>query len=316
MGLKKQHRQHEEDEEEEEAAFFRNFVRYSFHTLSIATISLLFPLSFLTLARIQFFTTSSLPTPSSFPASVFLHAGLPFIFGLTSFISLLALLNSLTGRVLQPPAAVAWALLCLFQLSLAFGTEFTISAAGAASTNTTQHMADGGAVALIKRAVLFVGLYRATRVWAKMAVKRVADDTIFGAEAREDFSDKAVASVAFTTIWMLMLRCDVEHMVFATFGRSDGLIKEMEFGGCARWFVSHAIMMTGIVRSVRALAFAGKLLCCSFIGGDEEHFFNHAAVDHKADTIHQFPLLHSLASVNSFAPISQMVKSEKVVAVE
>ncbi|KAJ8491472.1 hypothetical protein OPV22_013193 [Ensete ventricosum] len=259
MGLSKPERQEEEP-------FVRSFLKHFFHTLSIITISLLFPVSFLTLARF----TPLIP-PSSVLATVFLRAVLPVINGLISVVCLAALVHSLTGRMVKLPAAVAWTLLCLFHVCLSLGTEVTIASRAETIDDAIVHHN----ITWIKRAVLFVGLHRTMRVWARMVVKRVADDTIFGAEVQEDISDKVVVSVAFTSLWIPMLQNDIARMVFAAVEK--GLTKDMNLDGYVGWFVSHAIVMTGMVRSVQGLLCAGKLLFCRCREADEDHL----TADHK-----------------------------------
>ncbi|CAL9109037.1 unnamed protein product, partial [Musa acuminata var. zebrina] len=248
----------------------QDFLKHFFHTLSIITISLLFPASFLTLDRFTAASTPSIP-PSSVLATVFLRAVLPVINGLVSVVCLAALVHSLTGRMVKLPAAVAWTLLCLFHVCLSLGTKVTIASRAETIDEALVHHS----ITWIKRAVLFVGLHRTMRVWARMVVKRVADDTIFGAEVQEGISDKVVVSVAFATLWITMLQNDIARMVFAAVEK--GLTKDMDLDGYVGWFVSHAIVMTGMVRSVQGLLCVGNFLFCRCREADEDHL----TADHK-----------------------------------
>jgi len=225
-------------------------LKHLFHTLSLTLLTLLLPISFLLLAKL----TSSSPS-SSLPPPPYAVLRL-----LVSFLAVSSLLYSLTGHFPRPRTAIAWAVVVTFQVCISIGIEATISFGikPLVPSETSRLM-------WIERTVFFLGLYNTMLHWMRVFVKPVVDDTVYGVEVREGRADRVAIGVAFSSLWLWMLRGKVEPLVLAA-GKGGLLDGFAGWEGFVLWLVSYSTVVNGMVRVVEVIFWVGSslfwFLCC------------------------------------------------------
>ena len=63
---------------------------------------------------------------------------------------------------------------------------------------------------MLSRVVFLLGLHETMQVWARMVVRPVVDDTVFGVAAREEkWVERVVVAASLGALWWWRLREDV-----------------------------------------------------------------------------------------------------------
>ncbi|OWM62854.1 hypothetical protein CDL15_Pgr020148 [Punica granatum] len=253
-------------------AIFSSTLRRPFHVLTITLLSLLLPLSFLLLARLSYANFSSSlysyqPPQVTFPLSLFFHPRNPNpIHAAVTFISLSTLLHGLTGRnsiLAESPASgvqssklyLAWALLCMLQVSVGLGVEGSI-ASGIGGFPSL----DPGR-SLMSRMFFFLGLHGTMMHWCSAVVRPVVDDTVYGAPEGQQWPEKLAVAAAYGALWWCTLRDEVEAMVIVPQVKKELLmgVGMVDFVG---WWLYYLVVTIGMVRVVKGMMWAATLLLC------------------------------------------------------
>ncbi|KAK8914509.1 hypothetical protein KSP39_PZI023825 [Platanthera zijinensis] len=229
-------------------------IKRSFHTASLIVLSLLHPLSFLLISR-----QNSPPHPSSTPISVCFHI-------LISSLSLSSLYSSISGHPLRLklPAAVAWAILCLYQACITFGIETTIREGFKPPKNTT---CTGDHETRLKSALLFIGIYDQTILWRRKFVKPVVDDALYGKESEEWGAERLMTGAGLGVLWVWLLQGELGTLVLAT--GEGGLRRAAGCSGFVVWMVGFVTLMAGFVRAVEMIVWVVSV-ALQFMGGRRE----------------------------------------------
>ncbi|XP_068663077.1 uncharacterized protein [Aristolochia californica] len=234
----------------------RTLLMPSFYFFTLAILSLLSPLSLVLLARLstarQLLPVMPHPTPSSTIISFLVDLNPPLVHILVFSISLLALLDSLTGRDIRPSLLVSWTALWVLQLCVGVGIEATIVAG--------EWPLESGECRLTwaQRTLFFVGLHEMTIFWMRTVVRPLVDDTVYGENREETAAQRVVTGATFGAVWWWRLRDEVEIL-----GLVVSLKKEVAAGIDITDFICLSLyyitVVMGVVRLVKGMVWVGKL---------------------------------------------------------
>ena len=160
--------------------------------------------------------------PQHFPyvLTIALHINPLILYVLVSIISMASLIHGLTGKIiilsdslsssstfLQPRILTAWIVLCTFQVCVGLGIEGSIEAGLYDSNDESMSFKFGVERILLSRVVFLLGLHETMQVWARMVVRPVVDDTVFGVAAREEkWVERVVVAASLGALWWWVRR--------------------------------------------------------------------------------------------------------------
>nr|KYP47583.1 hypothetical protein KK1_030778 [Cajanus cajan] len=227
-----------------------------FHLFTLTLLTLLLPLSFLLLAKFSYLQTL---TWHHFPflLTLALHINQLILYVLVSIVSMATLIHAFTGKIIilssesdsssnalfQPRLLLAWILLCAFQVCVGLGIEGTIEAGLYGSSF-------GAEMGFMSRVVFLLGLHETAQVWARMVVRPVVDDTVFGLARKERWVERVAAAASLGALWWWRLREDVESLVD---------VRVSDFVGCCLYYLTLTI---GMLRLVKALLWIATICLC------------------------------------------------------
>lgn len=237
--------------------FIATILTPSFHAFTLTLLSLIFPLSFLLLARLsvaqQLLTFTLDPPPSLIILSLFTNTSPPVIHSLVFFITATALACAFTDRILQPGLRIAWACLCALQLCIGSGVEATI-VAGLLPLSV-------GRVTWLLQALFFVGLHEIMTIWSRAIVRPIVDDTVYGVMKEESGAERVAMGAAFGALWLWRLRNEVEVL-----GVIVEVKKELLMGATVYdfvcWMIYYMAVTIGGGRLAKGFAWLARLLLC------------------------------------------------------
>ncbi|KAL2345484.1 hypothetical protein Fmac_006769 [Flemingia macrophylla] len=191
-----------------------------FHLFTLTLLTLLLPLSFLLLAKFSYLQTLTWQW-HHFPylLTLALHISPLILHVLVSIVTIASLIHAFTGKIIilgssdsssswstTPRLLFAWILLCACQVCVGLGIEGSIEAGLFDSSF-------GVEVGLLSREVFLLGLHESTQVWARMVVRPVVDDTVFGLAREERWVERVGVAGGLGVLWWLRLRENVENLV-------------------------------------------------------------------------------------------------------
>lgn len=249
-----------------------------FYLFTFTLLTLLLPLSFLLLAKFsdaQYYlqTLSWYHSPQHFPyvLTLAVHINPLILYVLVSIVSICSFIHGLTGKitilsdssslnsVFQPRLYVAWILLCTFQVCVGLGIEGSILAGLYDSDYDSSFGVERG---LLSRVVFLLGLHETMHVWARMVVRPVVDDTVFGCIVRkEKWVERVAVAASLGALWWWRLREDVESLVIMVEAKKEQLmdVKMSDFVG---WWLYYVTVTIGMVRVVKGLMWMGTIFLC------------------------------------------------------
>lgn len=131
---------------------------------------------------------------------------------------------------------------------------------------------------LLMRVIFLVGLHQTTQVWARMVVRPVVDDTVFGVEREVRLVERVVVAASLGGLWWWRLRDDVESLVVMVEAKKEQLmdVRVSDFVG---WWLYYLTLTIGIVKIVRLLIGMATI----FLFRTSATFFQveHCEIDHK-----------------------------------
>ncbi|KAG5072988.1 hypothetical protein AAZX31_03G200000 [Glycine max] len=243
-----------------------------FHLFTFTLLTLLLPLSFLLLAKFsdaQYYlqTLTWYHSPQHFPyvLTLALHINPLILYVLLSIISMASLVHGLTGKIiilsdslsssstfLQPRIFTAWIVLCTFQVCVGLGIEGSIEA-GLYDSNDESMGFGVERRSLLSRVVFLLGLHETMHVWARVVVRPVVDDTVFGVVGREEkWVERVVEAASLGALWWWRLREDVESLVVMVEAKKEQLI-DVRVSDFVGWWLYYLTVTIGMVRVVRGL---------------------------------------------------------------
>ncbi|KHN43453.1 hypothetical protein glysoja_002036 [Glycine soja] len=247
-----------------------------FYLITFTLLSLLLPLSFLLLAKFsdaQYYlqTLAWYHSPQHFPyvLTLALHINPLILYVLVSIISMASLIHGLTGKIiilsdslsssstfLQPRILTAWIVLCTFQVCVGLGIEGSIEAGLYDSNDESMSFKFGVERILLSRVVFLLGLHETMQVWARMVVRPVVDDTVFGGARK-----RVVVAASLGALWWWRLREDVESLVVMVEAKTEQLmdVRVSDFVG---WWLYYLTLTIGIVRVLRGLMWMVTVCLC------------------------------------------------------
>lgn len=263
--------------------------RDPFQIFTTILLTLLFPLSFLLLARLSTAhyllpSTTTISHPSTTIISrLFLYASKSIIlYALVSLVTAAAFLHRLStaaapvltlvglssplrqqhprdsGRP-TPTLYVAWVVLCTFQVCVGLGIEGSISA-------KIDGLRFGSESNLVIRALLLLGLHEAMLFWAKSVVKPVVEDTVLMGSSSSFMSsyvrdheevrwaaERVGMGLSLGALWWWRLREEVDSMVVVPevmLGAGGGI---QDVG----WWLYYLTVSMGSMRGLKAVIWMG-----------------------------------------------------------
>ncbi|KAJ8440853.1 hypothetical protein Cgig2_000741 [Carnegiea gigantea] len=234
------------------------FVR-GFYLLSITLLSLLLPLSFLLLARLSsahyLLSLGSEPPRKSLLCSLFLYSNPNLLHVLVAFVSLATLINGLMGRigplsepsrpVFRPRLHAAWILLCTLQGCVALGIEASIKAG-------VNGAGFGEGRSMVSKVVFFLGLHETMIHWARIIVRPVVDDTVFGGPREEWGAERWALAACFGALSWWRLRGEVDALAGVVVAKRDIMMK-IELGDFLGWWLYYMTVVIGIIRIMKGI---------------------------------------------------------------
>lgn len=236
--------------------------RELFQMLTTTLLSLLFPLSFLILARLAIARAYLLFAdvsfyPNSLLVDLFLNANSTLLHAMVPLVAIAALTHGLNGRFMfvksEPAEPVwgprlywCWILLCTLQVCVGLGIEGSIAAHVGGSSIVNVHRQKS----LLNRALFFLGLHETMLFWSKKVVKPVVDDTIFGFSRPDRWVDKAAMAVSFGFLWWWKLREEVEALVVVAEVKRD-LSMGVGVTDFVGWWLYYLTITIGMVKVVK-----------------------------------------------------------------
>jgi len=248
-----------------------------FYIFTFTILTLLLPLSFLLLAKFsdaQYYlqTLSWYHSPHHFPyaLTLALHINPLILYVLVSLFSMASFIHVLTGKIItlrdpsspsstvvQPRLYTAWILLCTFQVCVGLGIEGSIEV----GLYDSDESSFGVERSFLSRVVFLVGLHQTTQVWARMVVRPVVDDTVFGVEREVRLVERAVVAASLGGLWWWRLREDVESLVVMVEAKKEQLmdVRVSEFVG---WWLYNLTVTIGMVKVIRGLIEMATIFLC------------------------------------------------------
>ncbi|XP_047148028.1 uncharacterized protein LOC124820401 [Vigna umbellata] len=239
-----------------------------FYIFTFTILTLLLPLSFLLLAKFsdaQYYlqTLTWYHSPRHFPyvLTLALYINPLILYVLVSIISVASFMHVLTGKIItlsdpsspsstvvQPRLYTAWVLLCTFQVCVGLGIEGSIEA----GLYDSGESSFGVERSLLIRVIFLVGLHQTTQVWARIVVRPVVDDTVFGVEREVRLVERVVVAASLGGLWWWRLREDVESLVIMVEAKKEQLmdVRVSDFVG---WWLYYLTLTIGMVKIVRLL---------------------------------------------------------------
>ena len=247
--------------------------REIFYLVTLTLLSLLFPLSFLLLARLssaQYYLQSlkwyhsSEPFPHIF--SLFLQINPAILYFLISIISAATLFHGLTGKItllsesqspaLQPRLYMAWILLCTLQVCVGLGIEGSI-AAGVDDADSTFGVERN----FLSRVIFLLGLHETMQNWCRKVVRPVVDDTVFGVAGKERWVERVAMAASLGVLWWWKLREGVETLVVMAEAKKE-MLMDVGLADFIGWWLYYITVTIGMIRIVKGLMWIGMLFLC------------------------------------------------------
>ncbi|QCD98292.1 uncharacterized protein LOC114163190 [Vigna unguiculata] len=248
-----------------------------FYIFTFTILTLLLPLSFMLLAKFsdaQYYlqTLTWYHSPQHFPyvLTLALHINPLILYVLVSIISVASFIHVLTGKivtlsdpsppsstVVQPRLYTAWVLLCTFQVCVGLGIEGSIEA----GLYDSDESSFGVERSFLSRVIFLVGLHQTTQAWARMVVRPVVDDTVFGVEREVRLVERVVVAASLGGLWWWRLREDVESLVVMVEAKKEQLmdVRVSDFVG---WWLYYLTLTIGMVKIVRVLIGMATVFLC------------------------------------------------------
>ncbi|CAJ1875230.1 unnamed protein product [Sphenostylis stenocarpa] len=249
-----------------------------FYIFTFTILTLLLPMSFLLLAKfsdaqyyLQTLTWYHSPQHIPYVLTLPLQVHPVILHVLVSVISMASFIHVLTGKIMtlsdpsspsstvvQPRLYTAWILLCTFQVCVGLGIEGSIEA----GLYDSDESSFGVERSLFSRVAFLVGLHQTTQVWARMVVRPVVDDTVFGVERQVRLVERVVVAASLGALWWWRLREDVESLVVMVEANKEQLmdVKVSDFVG---WWLYYLTVTIGMVKLVRGLIGMCTICVCS-----------------------------------------------------
>ncbi|CAI9105472.1 OLC1v1004400C1 [Oldenlandia corymbosa var. corymbosa] len=211
--------------------------RILFQIFATVVISLLFPISFLLLARLSAAGYLSsvddsghhFQFPSVLANFLFIYNGKSIILcTLVAAVTVAAFIHGLTatwsptpeqpvsgGR--HPAAKIysAWFIIFMFQVYVGVGIGWSIFAGVNASL--IAELSTNDISVIIARTLLFVGLHETMSFWSKYVVKLVVEDTVGGGGGGggSPAAERVSLALSFGVLWWFRLRDEVDALILA-----------------------------------------------------------------------------------------------------
>lgn len=260
--------------------------REIFYFFTHTLLSLFLPLSFLLLAKlseIQYYLQRIniwnqkyyylSPQNFSYILKLALHINPFILYFLVFIISISSLIHALTNKIInlsnnsstsscsssivRPRLYIAWILLCVFQVCVGLGIEGSILV----GLYDSESSSFGVERSLLSRVVFLLGLHETTRVWCRMVVKPVVDDTVFGGVIRKErWVEKLGVAVCLGILWWWKLRDDVENLVVMSEAKKDQLM-DVGINDFVGWCLYYLTVIIGIVKVVKGLMWILAMIC-------------------------------------------------------
>ncbi|XP_004494935.1 uncharacterized protein [Cicer arietinum] len=252
-----------------------------FYLFTYTLLSLLLPLSFLLLAKIseaQYYLQRFsfwnqryyYSSPQHFPYVLTLALYIiPFIlYFILIIITIVSLINAFTGKItilsdssysstnFQPRIYIAWILLCVFQVCVGLGIEGSILVGLYDSDYSF-----GVERSFLSRVVFLLGLHETTRVWARMVVRPVLDDTVLGGVVRKErWVERVCVALCLGSLWWWKLRDDVENLVVMCEAKKEQLM-DVGINDFVGWCLYYLTVIIGMVKVVKGLLWIMAMVC-------------------------------------------------------
>lgn len=253
--------------------------REIFYLFTHTLLSLFLPLSFLLLAKLseiqyyfQRYQKYDYSSPQNFPyiLTLALHINPIILYFLVFIISIASLIHVLSDKIInlggsstivqQPRLYIAWILLCVFQVFVGLGIEGTILV-GLYDYESFSFV--GVETSFLSRVVFLFGLHETTRVWCRMVVKPVVNDTVFGGvDRKERWVEKVVLAICLGILWWWKLRDDVEILVVMSEAKKDQLM-EVGMNDFVGGWLYYLTIIIGMVKVGKGLVWIFMAMICS-----------------------------------------------------
>ncbi|KAI5424886.1 hypothetical protein KIW84_030896 [Lathyrus oleraceus] len=188
----------------------------------------------------------------------------------STFVHMKALLDAVIQKIInlggsstivqQPRLYIAWILLCVFQVFVGLGIEGTILV-GLYDYESFSFV--GVETSFLSRVVFLFGLHETTRVWCRMVVKPVVNDTVFGGvDRKERWVEKVVLAICLGILWWWKLRDDVEILVVMSEAKKDQLM-EVGMNDFVGGWLYYLTIIIGMVKVGKGLVWIFMAMICS-----------------------------------------------------
>ncbi|KAK7396973.1 hypothetical protein VNO78_18137 [Psophocarpus tetragonolobus] len=240
-----------------------------FYLITLTLLTLLLPLSFLLIAKLwelQTLTWYQYHSPQHLPylLTLALHINPLILHALVSIVSMASLIHSLTGKVIilsdsagwgagfEPRLYTAWILLCTFQVCVGLGIEGSIEA-GLYDSEGSSFGAERSMLSM-STVVFLLGLHETTQVWARMVVRPVVDDTVYGVAREERWVERVGVAASLGALWCWRLREDVQSLIIMVeLDPKKDHSMDIIITHFVSFFLYYLTVSIGIVRIVKSL---------------------------------------------------------------
>ena len=98
---------------------------------------------------------------------------------------------------------------------------------------------------LLSRVIFLVGLHQTTQAWARMVVRPVVDDTMFGVEREVRLVERVVVAASLGGLWWWRFKEDVESLVVIVEAKKEQLM-DVRVNDFVGWWLYYLTLTIGM----------------------------------------------------------------------